>query len=311
MSDGLKESYRFCAELSRREARNFFYSFLLLPPDLRRSMCALYAFLRHTDDLADEPGPPAEKRVQLDRWRSDLDATLDGRPADWPGLQALGDAVRRHAIPRKHLHDVIDGVVMDLEPQGYATFDDLYGYCYRVASAVGLSCLHIWGYRSEGGRAEEMAEACGIALQLTNILRDVGEDARAGRIYIPREDLDRFGVDPADLAAARPGAGVRELFEFEGRRAREFYGKAAPLVRLVAPVGRPVLRAIVGIYRALLEEIARRDYDVLAGRISLPPWRKAAITLGSLAGWRDRPIDPVALGPGPGAGTSGLRARNR
>lgn len=276
------ESYAFCRDLSRREARNFYYSFLVLPPERRRSMCALYAFMRHTDDLADGEGTPAEKRVAIDRWRADLVAALAGNPVEWPGSLALVDMIQRHGVPDRYLHEVIDGVLMDLEPRPFSTFDDLRGYCYRVASAVGLCCIHIWGYRSEGGRAESMAEACGIALQLTNILRDLREDAQAGRIYLPREDLDRFGVADQDLLAERPSPAVRALLEFEGRRAYDYYGKAAPLIRLVAPVGRPVLRAIVGIYRALLDEIVRRDYDVMAGRVALPGWRKTAITLRAL-----------------------------
>jgi phytoene synthase len=280
----LRQSYAFCEALSRREARNFYYSFLLLPPSRRRSMCALYAFLRHTDDLADGEGTPESKRRALAVWRGELDAALGGGPAAWPGLPALADVARRHGLPRRHLHEVIDGVEMDVEPRPFATFDELYRYCYHVASAVGLSCIHIWGFRSEGGRAERLAEACGVALQLTNILRDVREDALAGRVYLPREDLLRFGVSPGDLAASRPAEPLRRLFAFEGRRAYDFYDQAGPLVRLVAPAGRPVLRAIVGIYRTLLDEIARRDYDVLAGRIALPPWRKAAITLRSLVG---------------------------
>ncbi|MDB5350483.1 MAG: phytoene/squalene synthetase [Planctomycetota bacterium] len=284
MDEALRASYKYCGDLSRREAKNFYYSFLLLPPSRRRAMCALYAFLRHTDDLADEPGPAGGKRVALDLWRTDLDAALDGRPDAWPGLPALAHTVGLHSIPRAYLHEVIDGVAMDVEPRRFESFEDLYKYCYRVASAVGLSCIHIWGYRSDGGRAEELAEKCGIALQLTNILRDVREDAKLGRIYLPQEDLIRFGVSPADLEADTPSLAVRALFEFEGRRAYDFYAQAAPLIRLVAPVGRPVLRAIVGIYRALLDEIARRDYDVLACRVSLSSWRKAAITIRSLAG---------------------------
>lgn len=275
-------SFRFCEELSRREAKNFYYSFLVLPPPKRRAMCALYAFMRHTDDLADEPGEPARKRDALASWRSTLDGALAGDTAAWPGLPALAETVRRHAITPRYLHEVIDGVAMDLEPRPFPTFDDLYAYCYRVASAVGLACIQIWGYTSEGGRAEAMAEACGIALQLTNILRDVREDAQAGRIYLPEEDLARFGVSADDLRLGRKSAAVRELLEFEGQRAYTYYGKAAPLIRLVAPAGRPVLRAITGIYRALLDEIVRRDYDVLNGRISLPGWRKAAITVKSL-----------------------------
>jgi 15-cis-phytoene synthase len=291
VTDALAASYRFCGAISRREAKNFYYSFLVLPPERRRSMCALYAFMRHTDDLADAPGPVAARYDALEVWRHDLDRALSGRAEAWPGLPALADTVHRHGVPARYLHEVLDGVMMDLHPRPFTTFDDLYAYCYRVASAVGLSCLHIWGYRSEGGRAEELAEACGIALQLTNIIRDVREDALNGRIYLPDEDLARFGVSPEDLLAAHPGDSVRALLEFEGRRAYSYYGKAAPLARLVAPVGRPVLQTIVGIYRALLDEIERRDYDVLAARVSLPPWRKAAIAVRSLAG-RFSPAEP-------------------
>lgn len=298
MRDQTRESYRFCEQLSRREARNFYYAFVLLPPSRRRSMCALYAFMRHTDDLADEPGPVEAKREALAGWRRSLDQALAGDVSAWEGLPALADTVRRHEIPARHLHAVIDGVEMDLEPRPFPTFADLYQYCYRVASAVGLSCIHIWGYRSEGGRAEALAEACGVALQLTNILRDVREDARAGRIYLPLEDLDRFGVSPEDLQASNLSDRLRKLLAFEARRAYDFYAKAWPLGRLIAPVGRPVLAAIVNLYRALLDEITRRDFDVWGPRIALPAWRKAAITVKALSGQiaRPRPI-PGAFGP--------------
>jgi phytoene synthase len=284
VSDALRESYRYCATVSRREARNFYYGFLLLPPERRRSMCSLYAYMRKTDDLADEPGDARQKHTALDAWRAALDRALRGDGGDWPGFPALADAVRRHAIPARYLHEVIDGVLMDLEPRGYATFDELAVYCDRVASAVGRSCLHVWGFRSEGGRAEELANDYGLALQLTNILRDVREDARNGRVYLPGEDLARFGVERADLLSDRLTDRLRLLFEFQARRAYGLYDRAAPLAGLVAPAGRPVLRAIVGIYRALLDEIVRRDYDVLSARVALPPWRKAAVALRSLAG---------------------------
>jgi phytoene synthase len=285
--NGLRASYRLCSEIARREARNFYYSFLLLPPARRRSMCALYAFMRHTDDLADEPGPVAAKRTALKAWRSELESALaDPAAARSPILPALIDTVNRHAIPPRYLFDVLDGVEMDLEPRRFPRFDDLYTYCYRVASAVGLCCIHIWGFRSEGGRAEQLAESCGIALQLTNILRDVREDAANGRVYLPEEDLARFGVDPSDLASDALNPRLHDLLKFQADRAYDYYTRACPLVALVAPVGRPVLRAIVGIYRSLLDEIARRGYNVLSGRISLSPWRKAAITLRSLAGSR-------------------------
>jgi 15-cis-phytoene synthase len=290
MKATLLDSYAFCDALARREAKNFYYSFRLLPPDRRRSMCALYAFMRQTDDLADEPGETPAKAEGLKRWRSDLADALDGRADAWPGLLALADTVTRHALPAKYLYEVIDGVEMDLTPRVYETFDDLYGYCYRVASAVGLCCLSIWGYRSEGGRAQAMAEACGIALQLTNILRDVGEDARNGRVYLPQEELARYKVGPDELKGTVMTDGLHALFAAQARRAYAYYEEAGPLVMLVAPIGRPVLLAIEGIYRALLDEIARREYDVLSSKVSLPGWRKAAIALGALPSRFGRPI---------------------
>lgn len=290
MSRALDASNRFCGRVARREARNFYFSFLLLPPDRRRSMCALYAFMRHTDDLADDPDPHGDRAARLDHWRRVVAGALDGGRADaWPGLPALVATVERHEIPRRYLAEVIDGVAMDLHHRPFPTFDDLYAYCYRVASAVGLSCLHIWGFRSDGGRAEALAESCGIALQLTNIIRDVREDAERGRIYLPQDDLGRFGVAPEELIADRPSDGLRALLAFEARRAYDYYNRAAPLSALVAPVGRPVLGTIAGIYRALLDEIVRRDYDVLKARVSLPPWRKMALATRSLATRFTRP----------------------
>ncbi len=233
----LQASYDFCVDLSRREARNFYYSFLVLPGERRRSMCALYAFLRRTDDLADAPGPVEPKAPAIEAWRRDLDKALVGNFNTWPGLLALADSVRKHEIPLQYLHEVIDGVEMDLVPRSFATFEDLTVYCYRVASVVGLSCLHIWGYRSDGGKAEALAESCGVALQLTNIIRDVREDALQGRVYLPMDDLRRFGVDPAELAAPRPTGRVRALLEYQGARAYDYYRRAEPLVTTGRPGG--------------------------------------------------------------------------
>jgi 15-cis-phytoene synthase len=284
MDRALRASYRFCGVLARREARNFYYAFVLLPSTKRNSMCALYAFLRHTDDLADVPSAVVDKTRALDAWRLEFEAALAGRGTVWPGFPALADTVARHSIPADLLEKAIDGVSMDVEPRRFATFDELADYCYHVASVVGLSCLHIWGYRSEGGKAERLAESCGIALQLTNIIRDVREDARNGRIYLPEEDLARFRVEPDELTrGGSPSDRVRALLAFEGERAYEYYARANPLTPLVNRVGRPVLQTIVGIYRALLDEIARRDYHVLDGRISLPPWYKLAVALRAMA----------------------------
>lgn len=286
MTPELAASYDACTRVAKSQARNFYPSFLLLPPDRRRSMCALYAFMRRTDDIADEPGDVGAKRAALDAWRTALTLSLSGTaaPDPWVGWPALADAVARHDIPHRHLHEVIDGVAMDLEPRDFATFDDLYAYCYRVASAVGLCCLHIWGYRSDGGRAEALAEACGIALQLTNIIRDVREDALNGRVYLPQEDLRRFGVDRNDLAAREVSEPLRRLLEFEARRAYAEYDRSLALAALVDPAGRPMLRAIVGIYRSLLDEIARRRFEVLRARVSVPGWRKVLIALRAYAG---------------------------
>jgi phytoene synthase len=283
MDPVLAQSYEYCREIARREARNFYLAFRLLPPQGRQSMCALYAFMRHTDDLADEPGSVADKEQALARWRQELDAAIEGRAARWPGLVALADTVMRCGVPSSLLHEVIEGVSMDVQPRRYANFDELSDYCYHVASTVGLCCIHIWGYRSEGGKAERLAEACGIALQLTNILRDVREDARNGRIYLPESDLARFAVEPRDLDRDRPGERLRDLLAYEARRAYELYDQARELVPLVNPVGRPVLLTIMGIYRALLDEIVRRDYNVFSGRVRVPAWRKGAIAMRSLS----------------------------
>jgi 15-cis-phytoene synthase len=280
----LVASYRYCDAMARREARNFYCAFRLLPHDRRQAMSALYAFLRQTDDLADQKGTVPEKSSALEGWRTALDAAFEGQPTDWPGFPALADTVSRWAIPHEYLHAAIDGVSMDVQPRGYADFAELADYCYHVASVVGLCCIHIWGYRSEGGKAERLAAGCGIALQLTNILRDVREDARNGRIYLPRDEMIRFGVEPGDLDASQTSPRVKELLAFEARRAYEYYDQARELVPLVAPIGRPVLLTITGIYRSLLNEIAARDFEVLSTRVTIPGWRKAAIALRALPG---------------------------
>jgi phytoene synthase len=287
MDRGLEVSYRFCERLARREARNFYYAFLLMPRPERRSMCALYAFLRHTDDLADEPGGPREKSQALGLWREELARAISGEISPWPGLVALAHTARRHGIPTELLMKSIDGACMDIVPRRYATFADLADYCYHVASVVGLACLHIWGYRSEGGKAERLAESCGVALQLTNIIRDVREDAQNGRVYLPEEDLLRFQVGPDELLGnGPPNERVRALLAFEAERAYAYYEEAQALAPLVDRAGRPVFRAIVGIYRALLDEIVRRDYRVLDERVSIGKWRKLAVAFQAVAAGR-------------------------
>jgi phytoene synthase len=200
-------------------------------------------------------------------------------------MPALMAAIDRHGIPVEELLAVCDGADSDLEAREMETFGELGRYCGQVASSVGICCLHIWGYRSEDGRAEALAGDCGIALQLTNILRDVREDALAGRVYLPAEDRARFGVGIDQLRSGEMTQGLRALFAFEAARARRYYESAAALDGLIEAEGRPMFRAVVGVYAALLSAIEKRGYDVLSGRVSVPGWRKAWIALRSAFGW--------------------------
>ena len=262
-------SYAWCHHLTKRTARNFYYAFLVLPREQRKAMDALYAFMRVTDDLADEAGEVNGKRMALQDWRQALDRALRGEFSH-PLHLALRDIVQRHGIPPANLHAVIDGVESDLQPVRFDTFDDLYAYCYRVASAVGLCCIHIWGFEDE--RAKEYAEAAGIAFQLTNILRDLGEDLDGGRVYLPREDLERFDCPP-EKWRDRPET-FQRMMRFQIERARSYYRKAEHLSAMLSPSGRAVFQVMMRIYRGLLEEIDARHYDVFSNRVRVSPWRK-------------------------------------
>jgi phytoene synthase len=285
MTLALPESYEYCETITRREAGNFYPAFRVLPPEQRLSMCALYTFMRIADDLSDEPGPTDQKREQLADWRRGLGRALAGDYTH-PAHPALHDTVARYNIPTEYLEAVIDGVEMDLEPVAYATFEELRVYCYRVASAVGLSCIHVWGFR-DGDTARACAESAGLAFQLTNILRDLGEDAARGRVYLPKEDLDRFGYDADRLARGVRDDAFRALMRFQVERARQCYEAAWPLVPLLPPTGRAVFLLMARTYRALLTEIERRDYDVFARRVRVSKWKKLLLALRVL---------PVRLG---------------
>ena len=278
------QSYDACRELTRKANSSFPVAFRLLPPHKRRAMDALYAFLRVTDDLADEPGELAGKRARLADWRAGLLGALGGHFTH-PVHPALADAVRRFAIPPRLLLDVIDGVESDLSPAAFATFAELYPYCYRVASAVGLACVRVWGLRpgASWAEADAPAEAAGVAFQLTNILRDLGEDRARGRVYLPADELAAFGCPPESWGG--PSGAFRAMMRFQASRAREFYRKAEPLTGLLSAEGRAIYRVMGGTYRRLLEEIARRGFDVFAKRVRVPRWRKGLILLG---GWAAR-----------------------
>src|SRR5262245_46406359 len=275
----LSRSYRYCERLARREAGNFYHAFRILPGAERRAMCALYAFLRISDDLADGPGTVWEKRTLLDDWRKGLDRALAGDFCH-DIHPALCDIVAVYRIPRLYLDEALDGVAMDLEATRYATFAELYRYCYRVASVVGLSCIHIWGYAGE--EAKTYAESAGIAFQLTNILRDLREDAERGRCYLPCEDLERFDYAREQLQRGQYDERFRDLMRFQVARAREYYDAARPLTRYLPAPGRAIFQVMTRTYRGLLDAIERRNYDVFSSRIRLSAWRKLTLAVQAL-----------------------------
>jgi len=274
------ESYLWCRGVAKRRARNFYYSFILLPEDRKNAMCAMYAFMRYCDDLSDEPGASLSA---IEKWRGALHAALAGSPGPEPLWPAFLDTLARYKIPHEYFDEMIEGVASDLEPRTLSTFDELYRYCYRVASVVGLTTIHIFGFHSPD--ALPLAEKCGIAFQLTNILRDIREDAGLGRIYIPAEDLDRFGVSPDDLRFARRTEPFGRLMEFEIERARGYYRESSGLLDLVDREARASLWALIAIYSSLLEHVSESHYDVLSRRISLSGAEKTWIVLRAALGW--------------------------
>lgn len=297
----LQAAYRTCTEIARREAKNFYYAFLALPKPKRDAICAVYAFMRHADDLSDDESRSHEQR------RADLAAWLDawhraaaGEGTADPVFTALADARIRFNIPLALLDQLVQGTAMDLEIQAgsaaygearglrsfhtYATFDDLRRYCYFVASIVGLVCIRIFGYTD--ARAEQLAEDTGIAFQLTNILRDVKEDAARGRIYLPIEELDRHNVRIEEIGALQDGAGLtlnqRELLAGIAKRAEDYYKSGIHLLPLVSPEARPALWVLITIYHRLLRRIERRNFDVFTERVRVPVFVRLAILLRGL-----------------------------
>jgi phytoene synthase len=274
----VSESYRWCEQVARTQAKNFYYSFLLLTRERRLAMCAIYAFMRYCDDLSDDEGI-ADREAAIARWRADLEAALHGRTGEHPVWPAFTDTVRRFNIPHRYFFDMIEGVSSDLKPRRIQTFEELYGYCYHVASVVGLTIIHIFGFDSPD--ALILAEKCGVAFQLTNILRDVREDAQKNRIYLPAEDLERFRVAPETF---EPKERFLKLMEFEAARARDYFRQAAPLIGMIHRESRGSLRALIGVYSRLLDRIVACHYDVFNGRVRVPVWEKVWILVRSLAG---------------------------
>ena len=282
----LRAAYGVCRHIARSAARNFYYGFLALPARKRNSLSAVYAFMRHADDISDDPSIPVEqRREKLTEWMNALRRVVEGERTDDPVLMALADTQKTFDIPLDLLEKLVQGTAMDLpEAEGssdagpavhYETFEQLYDYCYHVASVVGLVCIRIFGYRDL--RAEKLAEETGVAFQLTNIIRDVKEDSQLGRVYLPSEDLHRFGVEASALTNGNAATSLRPVLEFEAQRAREYYRSAEELLPLIDDDSQPALWTLVEIYRRLLERIAARNYDVFTERVRLGTAEKVGL----------------------------------
>jgi phytoene synthase len=285
----LRAAYSVCRHISRSAAKNFYYGFLVLPRRKRNALSAVYAFMRQADDISDDPSiAPEQRREKLDEWMNSLHRVVAGERTDDPVLFALADSQKTFNIPLELLEKLVRGTEMDVpkaaaNPSGagqppqlqYETFDQLYDYCYHVASVVGLICIRIFGYRDP--RAEKLAEETGVAFQLTNILRDVKEDAALGRVYLPREDFARFGLDVHALTNGSARESLRPVLEFEALRARGFYRAAEDLLPLIHEDSRRALWTLVEIYRRLLERIIARNYDVFSERVSLTTAEKLSV----------------------------------
>lgn len=288
----LAQAYAVCRSIARREAKNFYYAFIALPPPRRNAICAIYAFMRQADDLTDDESiPREERRIRLDRWLAAWHAACHSGHSSDPVFTAVLDATQRFSIPLGLLDELVAGTAMDLKPataqapDTYATFADLYQYCYLVASVVGLVCIRIFGYKDP--RAEKLAEETGIAFQLTNILRDVAEDAARNRVYLPLDDLAGHNLTLDGLLHRPPNAppttDERGLLAAMAQRAEDFYHSAQKLLPLIDRESRPALWVLVSIYHELLVRIRRANYDVFTRRASVSTTRKLTILAVGLA----------------------------
>jgi squalene synthase HpnC/squalene synthase HpnD len=274
----VRDSYTECNRIARGAHSSFYLAFFGLPRDKRNALFALYAFMRLIDNVSDEPGDLEAKRRGLARWRAMLDEAIAGETSGHAILPALADSIARFRIPTRYFHDLILGAEMDLTVATYATFDQLSEYCYRVAGTVGLTCLHVFGFRDP--RDPDLAERLGLAFQLTNIIRDVRADLEMGRVYLPQEDLVRFGCSKSDLQGPLTER-LQALLEFEAERAWRFYDEGAALIGQIDPDSRATLWALVRTYSTLLARMEERTFDVFASRVSLSSAEKVQYLLAA------------------------------
>lgn len=275
-----REAQAFCTELTKKSGSNFYYSFFFLPPAKRNAMYTIYAFCKAVDSAVDEPPSGSDPKAELLSWRAELDAVYGGEP-DWPIMISLAHHVKTLSIPKAYFEELIKGVEMDLTMTRYVTDDDLSLYCYRVASVVGLICLHVFGPTSP--RAQDYAVDLGMAFQLTNILRDIGADAEQGRIYLPLQDLSRFSCKEADILERRETPQVRELVRFEADKARRYYAKAHAALESLPPGDQRALTVaeiMRAVYSRLLTRIERSDHVVFGPRVRLTTAHRLALAAG-------------------------------
>lgn len=273
----LQEAYTYCQEITRRSSSNFYYAFLLLPPERREALFALYAFCRFVDDIADDEGS-RDPAMLLGRWREELERVYARQSTHRIGA-ALADAVTRFPLDKQHFLDLISGVEMDLTRRRYESFDELHQYCYRVASTVGLLCIEIFGYQNPTARA--YAVDLGVAFQLTNILRDVMEDGRRGRIYLPLEDLRRFDCNEDDVLGGHWSGRVGALMAFECGRARAYYLRASASLAHEDRASLAPAEAMRLIYMRLLNRIEAKHFDVFGEKVTVPKYEKVTLALAA------------------------------
>jgi phytoene synthase len=264
----------YCEQKLAESGSSFAYSFRFLPAARRHAITALYAFCREVDDVVDEAADPAVARMKLAWWRKEIAAVFGGKPQH-PVTLALVDVVRKYALPREHFDAIIDGMAMDLEHNRYQDFATLERYCHRVAGVVGLLSAEIFGYEDASTRI--YARELGIAFQLTNIIRDVGEDAQRGRIYLPQDEMRQYGVSDTDIFGRNGTPALASLMAFQVERARAYYARAFAALPARDRRAQRAGLMMAAVYRALLAEIARDGYRVLDHRVSLAPLYKAWI----------------------------------
>lgn len=279
----IEEAYEHCRSIAKARARHFFYSFRLLPPMQRESMYAIYAFTRHSDDIVDQADLTADsRRAAIREWRNNLQRHFAGSRED-SVLAAFCDACERHAIPRSYSFDLLDGMEGDLSEQVFENFEDLYRYCYQAASVVGMTTMHVFGF--EGREALPLAERCGIAFQLTNIMRDIAADAALGRVYLPQCELAEYGMSRDELLSGTVRAAedrFQRLMAFQYQRADRYYRESAALLGMTNPPCRAALWAMIATYRGILERIRRAGFDVLSQELGLSKPRKLGIASHAL-----------------------------